>query len=863
MNDSKPAVGWSGRKLAMLLLVVGLLAVAIWASATSPKSGKQTLATAPKLSVDTSAPLSTSDATTTQDLSPSDDHKNQTAPTPEPNSDADPKTRLRANLVVVSEDQPHLIPVATSLVSALNRDPINTFMLVLRSPVSKADRQFIAQLNPARTIMVGTPTPDLVAVGQPEPEGLESLSGNTPFEISVAVAKKGWRVRDHVVIASEGEPDAILLGSTLAAHQRIPFLIVDHTTTGTKLSSALTKLKATQVTACVSDIRQKPKWAKTLKLETRWLDRPAAQDEIVAVLGVDLIKNVVLTRKPDVEKADALAGWTSPYFAQAHRSALVLVDHPDGVESEKRLFAFINQHRLKPRSLTIVGDVTTIGGISVPIETPDPSQAGDFTLDVEPGMKPADGFASPLAVGRFPFMNPSENVRLFTLGLARQRLIGHRLPRMVMIANPNPDHGALPLAETVSRATAKEYKNLGVNVSEFYGTPTQEPMVREAAKAAHLILYEGHLGDQRLFEDTGFFLEGDPDAFVPDGDPNAEPPIEPEFRIQFENGNEVAPTRGPPPLNNDENATDEAHIQIQRDEERNELLRRLDGTLPHINNVPAVDPNGVDGPIDNGAFQIQPPQEGFEDPNQELAQQQLPPLELNGMPIVILQSCYSLSDWVIRRITESGGVAIVGSVTRIHSASGSSFIKAVSDNVLYHDMTLGEAVRDARNYFLCLQDLKNARGHKEQYKSMRVALSFRLWGDPELRMFPKEPTKMKRRPVDAKWAGNDKIIVQIPGVRLSSSKTGKYTLAQHPNAQAAGLIKRIEGDQPARILPIYYARLPLPENFNTDTVVRFARAKDKTSRAAWRVDEFGRFIHVVYFPQKDRSHAAYELEFFR
>ena len=86
------------------------------------------------------------------------------------------------------------------------------------------------------------------------------------------------------------------------------------------------------------------------------------------------------------------------------------------------------------------------------------------------------------------------------------------------------------------------------------------------------------------------------------------------------------------------------------------------------------------------------------------------------------------------RIDELGGVALVGSVTPIHSGSGSALVKALSDAVLYRGATLGEALRDAQNYLFCLEDLKARRGQKEQAKSRRVALSFRLWGDPELRV---------------------------------------------------------------------------------------------------------------------------------
>ena len=95
------------------------------------------------------------------------------------------------------------------------------------------------------------------------------------------------------------------------------------------------------------------------------------------------------------------------------------------------------------------------------------------------------------------------------------------------------------------------------------------------------------------------------------------------------------------------------------------------------------------------------------------------PTALDGLPVVILQSCDSLKQGVFRQVHESGGVALIGTATPVHSTSGSAMVKAVADGLLYRGQTLGEALCDARNYFACLQDLKDLRGHTQQAKSER------------------------------------------------------------------------------------------------------------------------------------------------
>ena len=109
---------------------------------------------------------------------------------------------------------------------------------------------------------------------------------------------------------------------------------------------------------------------------------------------------------------------------------------------------------------------------------------------------------------------------------------------------------------------------------------------------------------------------------------------------------------------------------------------------------------------------------------------------LAGLPIVVLQSCESLDDAVLWRLDELGGVAVIGSMTPIHSGCGSALLNAAMTSLLYRGGTLGETLRDAQNYMFCVEDLKARRGHKEKAKGVRVALSFRLWGDPELQVLP-------------------------------------------------------------------------------------------------------------------------------
>ena len=225
---------------------------------------------------------------------------------------------------------------------------------------------------------------------------------------------------------------------------------------------------------------------------------------------------------------------------------------------------------------------------------------------------------------------------------------------------------------------------------------------------------------------------------------------------------------------------------------------------------------------------------------------------MEGLPVVILQSCDSLDERVLWRIDELGGVALVGSVTPIHSGSGSGLVKALSDAVLYRGATLGEALRDAQNYLFCLEDLKTRRGQKEQAKSRRVALSFRLWGDPGV---ARAAGGRRGRRSARRWpcapSGPDELVIEVPRRRLPEARNGKYYARMFPGSQPAGMVKQPKREAARQVTPVYFFRVPLPADFAADGEL-LAGPGGQTNQATCRVDATGRSLYVLFFPELER-----------
>jgi hypothetical protein len=240
-----------------------------------------------------------------------------------------------------------------------------------------------------------------------------------------------------------------------------------------------------------------------------------------------------------------------------------------------------------------------------------------------------------------------------------------------------------------------------------------------------------------------------------------------------------------------------------------------------------------------------------------------PPSPLDGLPVVILQSCDSLHGSVLDQVHQSGGVALVGTSTPVHSTSGSAFVKAVADGLLYRGDTLGEALCDARNYFACLQDLKDLRGHTQQAKSQRVALSFRLWGDPELRVFPEGLASPRKPPVSARWDNGGKVVIALPGRRLPEARNDKYVVHVFPGSEAAGMVRGVAGQSARRLTPLYFFKMPLPEGFAKAGYNAADDSGGARRRAVLRVDPLERFMYVLYYPAGERPNRTYALQLVR
>jgi len=640
-------------------------------------------------------------------------------------------------------------------------------------------------------------------------------AGQEPAEVGLRLARSFWSESDLSVVALVEDTEAVILGSALASNMCIPFIPITGEEASSELTEWLSSMRTEQVFLVTSDPSITGQSVKLPQQQVTILDCPAALSRIVESVGCGNVKNVVVLRVPESSEDDPSSSWLAPFLSMFHKSPVVTCNSNDPAAAEEAVRLIIERHGIKPRTVTILGDYDSIGLITARYET----EVDQYEIEVEPCARPFDGMVAEVGVGRIPFARAWAASTLLARSLARDIVLQEAETRVLMIANPSTNYGPLPLCETVSRATAAEFKNAGLQIDEFYGILPSDPRVVDSAYRAHMVIYEGHISDFTLFEQpVDFEVEqyyNESEFYDP-----AEALVEIE-ELEYQQPDEPSDSDSwePPPY-----VADEADVPVNADPVGVPEYTEPDSELYRPQAVETADPNRLD-----------------------------------GLPLIVIQSCHSLDESALS-LLRSGAVGVIGSVTNIHSASGSAFFKAFCNNLSYRGQTLGESLRYARNYMLCLADLKRRRGHTQQAKVVRVAHSFHLWADPEITLFnSSRPPAIF--PISAHFVAPNRIVIIAPAKRLPVCQSDKYVLRAFPGTDVAGIVKSLTNRQQRRIMPIYFFKFPMPSDFISGQYDRLVAPDGTDTRSVFMTEAFERFLYVLYFPDNEKKGRQIILEF--
>jgi len=689
--------------------------------------------------------------------------------------------------LVVCENVPWLLALA---VPASAHVGPSTPWVVVAEVDSSLDAE-VAQLDPKVCLTLGR-AKDPTLVLPPSALTQRHLLGSDPATGSYRLATTVWKQSPKVVIARTKELAAVLQASALAASEGSPLLLFTPGR-GPELRQTCATLGAKSATF----VGAAPPASRLLgpKVTLRHLTPEQAPLDLAKRLRAS--GPVYALSVAEIPRAgEGSPAWLGPLYALARRAPLVLLptartEKDSGVSRAEAAIATVAS-ACGPalRSLLVLGDEVQVSHGR--LATSPGSQDGDeFEVRVEPASLPPSLDTIPgLGVGRIPWASLPLGSRILLRSIARSRLV-RAPPRAWVAANPRPEHAPLPLCEVVARTTAHELTNHRVAVDGFFGQPVHTGAPQAALLRAQLVVFEGHSNDAYLFPQqapsTGDPLQEFLDSPVPQ-EPHPEDPPE-----------ESEPDWNEP-----------IHHRLVRDRFWAALAPEppAPGPEPHEPDD-APPPAGQEAPGRDDSPDDDGDEIPFEEPNDPSLEEEEPevrPQILRGAPLVFFQSCNSLafSEIALR----FGAAGVIGSTTRIHSASGSAFAHAFVQGLLWKGATVGEALRDTRSFFLLVDDLKVLRGQKKRREARRVAWSFLYLGDPELRPLALDARGPKRRGLALRPASGGALKVKAPRRRLAKSEARDFRMRAYARSYTAGMVRRSKKSKTRNLAPLHFFQAP-------------------------------------------------------
>ncbi len=363
--------------------------------------------------------------------------------------------------------------VFTAAVSAADPRAVVLFDSPITTPYLKA---FLAAYDPDRVVPVGSFRDGLddlrerIGRSTAEPLTMPSL-GATLFP----------RVERAVVCPAEPR-GPLLQSACLAGLLKAPLFITHDREDEAEFRRAVVGWKPTEVYAVAGAVR-----ACRQIPEVRLVPLPterAVADSCRRELAKRGTAATLVIANPD-DLYDGRGGMSSlaPWLALGHDAPLLLTNS-DGDDVEAIVAAALKHKEFRPADAVLIA--ANRQGVPMRVRPNPLPGEHDPLIDLEP-LTPEGNEPFSFAVGRIFHDDRS----VVSLMIARQRLLAasHGPRRAYIASNPG---GNLPLLETFSRNTAKEFQNAGYETTAKFRGDVSKDELRTALPEQDIFLWEGH-----------------------------------------------------------------------------------------------------------------------------------------------------------------------------------------------------------------------------------------------------------------------------------------------------------------------------------------------------------------------------------
>jgi hypothetical protein len=284
------------------------------------------------------------------------------------------------------------------------------------------------------------------------------------------------------LVVCPAEPRRLLLqAACLAGVLQAPlFVRHQHTDEGKRWRQCLAQWPITDVYAVGNE--RLPGHHAGLRIH-----RLAKEETVVAAcarLSQQPIRTLVVANPADARDGQPAMSSLAPWIA-VQKGALLLLTNESGTNVEEIVAGALRLSRARrAENLILVGNLRVLPMRRRPNPVPD---SKDEYIEMEP-CTPSGREPYSFNVGRLFH----DDLNVVALMLARPRLWDrNRAPfaKALVVSNPG---GSLPLLETFSRNTAREFKNAGYETRALFAGQASREQVRELLPQETIFLWEGH-----------------------------------------------------------------------------------------------------------------------------------------------------------------------------------------------------------------------------------------------------------------------------------------------------------------------------------------------------------------------------------
>lgn len=343
---------------------------------------------------------------------------------------------------------------------------------------SVANRDFLAAFQPERLVPVGRfprSREDLERRLDVKAEAVVPWAEGLPTEL--------WRVcfpkAERAIVCRTDSRRLLLQAAQMAVCTKAPLIALEGREGEVDaLRRQLEHWGAKEVWSVSAAVKRADAGVKVIELAT---EKEVAERALKQMKGT--VKTLLVCNPADISNGLGGMSALAPLFSGQKQAALLLTN-----DAGDNVHQIVDEAIQNPKLARVDALLFLAGLKAIPVEKrPNPVPGKDAFIEMEPTTPKDHNGPFTFATGRLFHEDPN----IVLLMLARQRLLGqHHGPRKTLVVS-NPG-GGLPLLETFSRNTVKEFANRGYQTTAFFGRDADKDQIRKLLPQQDIFLWEGH-----------------------------------------------------------------------------------------------------------------------------------------------------------------------------------------------------------------------------------------------------------------------------------------------------------------------------------------------------------------------------------